>query len=111
MLEKSLRWIRPVIKNIAAYHVADASGLIKLDAMENPYQLSESLLAELRTRLSQADLNRYPDPSANALRRRLRDVMAVPDGSSIVLGNGSDELIQMLAMAVADNEDIMPDVF
>jgi len=106
VLDKSLRWIRPVIKKIAAYHVADASGLIKLDAMENPYQLSAGLLAELQSRLSQADLNRYPDPSAAALRSRLREVMAVPEGKSIVLGNGSDELIQMLAMAVADNADI-----
>jgi histidinol-phosphate aminotransferase len=106
VIDKSLRWIRPVIKNIAAYHVADASGLIKLDAMENPYHLSEGLLAELRLRLSQADLNRYPDPAAGALRNRLRQVMAVPEGRSIVLGNGSDELIQMLAMAVADNDNV-----
>ncbi len=102
MLEKSLNWIRPVIKKIQAYHVADASGLIKLDAMENPYRLSDTLNAELQKKLSQAELNRYPDPSAGLLREKLRQVMMVPQGKSIVLGNGSDELIQMLAMAVAD---------
>lgn len=104
MLEKSLRWIRPVIKKIAAYHVADASGLIKLDAMENPYQLSAGLKIALQKELSTAELNRYPDPSASDLRTRLRQVMQVPKDKSIVLGNGSDELIQMLAMAVADHE-------
>ena len=102
MLEKSLSWIRPVIKEIQAYHVADASGLIKLDAMENPYQLADELKAKLQRRLSAAELNRYPDPSVSSLRNKLRDVMHVPQDKSIVLGNGSDELIQMLAMAVAD---------
>ena len=103
-LTNSLRMIRPVIKNIQAYHVADASGLIKLDAMENPYSLSEGLIEELQVRLGKAALNRYPDPSAGSLRARLREVMQVPEGKSIVLGNGSDELIQMLAMAVADHD-------
>ena len=102
MLDKSLRWIRPVIKNIQAYHVADASGLIKLDAMENPYPLSADLKSKLQVKLSEAALNRYPDPSASALRKKLRQVMQVPEDKAIVLGNGSDELIQMLAMAVAE---------
>ena len=104
MLEKSLSWIRPVIKKIHAYQVADASGLIKLDAMENPYQLPDDLKVQLQVKLSEADLNRYPDPSAKSLRDKLSQVMDVPAGKSIVLGNGSDELIQMLAMAVADRD-------
>ena len=104
MLKKSLSWIRPVIKNIQAYHVADASGLIKLDAMENPYQLPDDLKAKLQVEVSKAELNRYPDPSAKRLRDKLSQVMKVPKDKSIVLGNGSDELIQMLAMAVANHD-------
>ena len=100
-LKNSLQVIRPVIKQIQAYHVANASGLIKLDAMENPYHLSEGLTAQLQVKLSEAELNRYPDPSASALCEKLRQVMQVPEDKAIVLGNGSDELIQMLAMAVA----------
>lgn len=97
--------IRSVIRDIQAYHVADARGLIKLDAMENPYQLSAGLKERLQARLSEAELNRYPDPSATSLRDKLRQVMQVPQDKAIVLGNGSDELIQMLAMAVADHEN------
>ena len=104
MLEKSLSWIRPTIKKIQAYQVADASGLIKLDAMENPYQLSDGLKAKLQVKLSEVGLNRYPDPSARSLREKLSQVMAVPVDKAIVLGNGSDELIQMLAMAVANHD-------
>ena len=104
-LKNSLKRIRPVIKQIQPYHVADASGLIKLDAMENPYQLSADLKTQLQVKLSEAELNRYPDPSASSLSKKLKQVMQVPENKSIVLGNGSDELIQMLAMAVADHED------
>ena len=101
-LQKSLAWVRPIIRQQSAYQVADARGLIKLDAMENPYPLPDELKAELHIKLAQAELNRYPDPSASSLRNKLAEVMQVPEGKSIVLGNGSDELIQMLAMAVAD---------
>lgn len=82
----------------------DASGFIKLDAMENPYPLSGDLKTELQERLRSAELNRYPDPAARRLRDKLRQTMQVPDDKAIVLGNGSDELIQMLAMAVADHD-------
>ena len=103
-LKNSLQKIRSVIKEIHAYHIVDASGLIKLDAMENPYALSAELKAKLQAKLSEAELNRYPDPSASSLSKKLKQVMHVPDNKSIVLGNGSDELIQMLTMAVADHD-------
>ncbi len=102
-LKNSLGKIRPVIKKINAYHVPDAEGLIKLDAMENPYSLPDELTVKLQVSLANAALNRYPDPSAKKLRNKLQDVMQVPNDKAIVLGNGSDELIQMLAMAVADH--------
>ena len=93
--------IRPEIKALSAYHVADAGGMIKLDAMENPYRLPDDLIAKWLQHLSQAPLNRYPDPHATVLHDKLRAYMQVPDGQSIILGNGSDELIQIMAMAVA----------
>ena len=104
-LKSSLEKIRPIIKKINAYHVPDAEGLIKLDAMENPYVLPDNLINKLQVNLSSAALNRYPDPSAKKLHEKLKHVMQVPDGQTIVLGNGSDELIQMLAMAVANHDD------
>jgi histidinol-phosphate aminotransferase len=56
--------IRPEIRALNAYHVPEASGLIKLDAMENPYSLPETLAAEWCEQLRSAELNRYPDPTA-----------------------------------------------
>lgn len=93
--------IREDVRNIASYHVPDASGYIKLDAMENPYQLPEALRAELGRRLADAALNRYPVASYATLKRKICDGLGVPAGYEVLLGNGSDELISIMATAVA----------
>ncbi len=93
--------IREEILALAAYHVPDSTGLVKLDAMENPYRLPADVQVEVTRLAESAALNRYPDPAAGRLKARLREAMAVPDGMELVLGNGSDELIQMLTLAVA----------
>ena len=102
--EHLLKWIRPEIRELAAYHVPDATGLVKLDAMENPYQLPTALQRQWLDGLSSVAINRYPDPAATQLHDRLVEVMRVPPGQAVVLGNGSDELIQMLALAVSARE-------
>lgn len=93
--------IRDEILALQAYHVPDAAGMVKLDAMENPYRLPEPLRGELSTLLERAELNRYPDPAATHLKARLRTALAIPEGAELLLGNGSDEIIQMLVMATA----------
>ncbi len=95
------RWIRPEIRAISAYHVPPSAGLIKLDAMENPYTWPQELIDRWLARLQQTAVNRYPDPAGTELVAQIREVMGVPAGQGIILGNGSDELIQVLAMAVA----------
>jgi len=96
------RWVRPAIRSLSAYHVPPAEGLIKLDAMENPYGWPSELVEPWLETLRGAALNRYPDPSAARLTERLRESMAVPASAAVVLGNGSDELIQMIALCLAD---------
>ncbi|MGB5833786.1 MAG: histidinol-phosphate transaminase [Thiohalocapsa sp.] len=93
--------IRPEIRALRAYHVPNAEGLIKLDAMENPYSWPDALREEWLSTLREAELNRYPDPSGRDLQQALREAMGIPGDMGLLLGNGSDELIQMLAMAVA----------
>ena len=92
--------MRKEIRNLNAYHVPDASGMIKLDAMENPYHWPDELVSNWLELLKKAEINRYPDPSADRLKNILRSTMSVPDDAGILLGNGSDEIIQMLAMAM-----------
>jgi histidinol-phosphate aminotransferase len=93
--------IRPEIQAMHAYHVADAKGLVKLDVMESPYGLPPELAAELAKLVSGLSLNRYPVPTADRLRALIREVMQVPAGCDVLLGNGSDECIQYITAAVA----------
>ncbi len=92
---------RPEIIELNAYHVVDASGFIKLDAMENPYSWPRDLVDEWLERLRECQPNRYPDPSASKLKSAIRACNNLPDSGELLLGNGSDELIQILLMAVA----------
>ncbi|MGD9296726.1 MAG: histidinol-phosphate transaminase [Chromatiales bacterium] len=94
------RWIRPEVKATNAYHVADASGLIKLDAMENPFTWPDELRDDWARLIRDTDVNRYPDPQAQELTTRLRACLEIPEGAGVLLGNGSDEIIQMLALAL-----------
>ena len=91
--------IRQDVLSMHAYAIQDSAGFIKLDAMENPHRLSEALQAELGKRLGALALNRYPDGRIDVLRKALADYANMPDGYSLMLGNGSDELISLLAMA------------
>lgn len=93
--------IRPEILALSAYHVPPASGMVKLDAMENPYTLPPELRDEIAGLAASAPVNRYPDASAVALKAALREALAIPDGMDIMLGNGSDEIIQIIALAFA----------
>jgi histidinol-phosphate aminotransferase len=93
--------IRDDVRAISAYHVPDASGYIKLDAMENPYQLPRALREELGERLADAVINRYPVPSYATLKQKIHARLGIPEGYDVILGNGSDELITIMATACA----------
>ena len=92
--------LRREILDLHAYHVPDSAGYIKLDAMENPYFLPHALRGEIADAVASAAINRYPDPSAASLKEKIRGVLGLPEGMEVLLGNGSDELIQLLAMAL-----------
>jgi len=93
--------VRPEIQALRAYQVPDPEGLIKLDAMENPHPWPEGLKALWLETLDGVALNRYPDPRGRRVQAALREAMGIPHGMDLLLGNGSDELIQMLALTVA----------
>ena len=100
MRDKVAQWVRPEVRALSAYHVPDATDLIKLDAMENPYHWPDALIESWLGAVRDAQLNRYPDPAAARLKDDLRGAMGVPNGSDLLLGNGSDEIIQMVMMAL-----------
>ena len=93
--------IRPDVQAMHAYVVQNSQGMVKLDAMENPHRLSAELQAELGQRLGAVALNRYPGSRINDLIEALKRYVALPEGYALMLGNGSDELISLLALACA----------
>jgi histidinol-phosphate aminotransferase len=92
--------VRSEVRALTAYHVANAAGMIKLDANESPYALPDAVRARLGASLANVALNRYPDGGADAVKDALRKAHALPDAAGIVLGNGSDELLQLITTAV-----------
>ena len=94
------RRIRQDIVSMHGYAIQDSRGMVKLDAMENPHVLSPELQARLGQRLGALALNRYPNARVDDLRHALAAYARMPEGCDIMLGNGSDELISLLSMAV-----------
>ncbi len=94
-----LKFIRQDVQSMHAYAVQDSAGFIKLDAMENPFALPAALQAELGERLGQVAINRYPGTRIDDLKTALLAYAQVPESYGLMLGNGSDELISLLAMA------------
>ena len=94
-----LKSIRQDVQSMHAYAIQDSTGMVKLDAMENPYSLSPELQAELGARLGAVAINRYPGARIEDLKRELARYVDLPRGHALMLGNGSDELISLLAMA------------
>ncbi len=93
--------LREELAAMQAYHVPDTTGLIKLDAMENPYVFPEALKTEWLNELKQVELNRYPNPQASGLKKTFQQAYSLSPKLELMFGNGSDELIQLLIMAIA----------
>ena len=91
--------IRQDVQSMHAYAVQDSTGMLKMDAMENPHRLPPELQAELGRRLGEVAINRYPGARVDELKAALHAWAQPPEGWSLMLGNGSDELISLLAMA------------
>ena len=91
--------LRQDVQSMHAYAVQDSRGMVKLDAMENPFSLPPELQQQLGERLGALALNRYPGDRINVLRAELAKYAQMPDGFDIMLGNGSDELITLLSVA------------
>ena len=93
--------IRADVRALTRYPVANAEGWIKLDAMENPYAMPDVVRDALSAALAAVPINRYPDADAHGCRLALRASLGLDERFGIMLGNGSDELIQILTTAVA----------
>ena len=96
--------VRSKVKGLKAYQVENLVEGIKLHANENPYPPSPDLLKKIFQGLDQLELNRYPDPDCKNLKQAIaKKTGALPE--QIIIGNGSDELIQYLMQVLCDEGD------
>jgi histidinol-phosphate aminotransferase len=93
------RYIRQDVQSMHGYAIQPSAGMVKLDAMENPFPLPEALRHELGKRLANVAINRYPGSRIDDLRAALARYVNLPEGYDLILGNGSDEIITLLSMA------------
>lgn len=98
---RALERIRADVRAMSAYHIQPAQGLLKMDTMENPFRLPADLQKALGERLGALEINRYPGERLEVLKQMLQDYAGAPAGSAVLLGNGSDEIITLLALATA----------
>jgi histidinol-phosphate aminotransferase len=91
--------IRQDVKSMHAYAIQPSAGFIKLDAMENPFALPPELQQELGQRLAKVAINRYPVQCVADVAAALAEHVSLPAGCKLIVGNGSDELIDILSVA------------
>ena len=94
------RLLRPDVQGLHAYAVQPSTGMVKLDTMENPFGLPAPLRKALGLRLAEVALNRYPAERIDDLKAALALHAQMPAGCELMLGNGSDELISLLTLAL-----------
>jgi histidinol-phosphate aminotransferase len=93
--------VRDELRSFPAYSVPHPPGVaIKLDANELPYPLPPDVAAELARELARVELNRYPDAQQAELRAEIAAMLGVAP-ETLVLGNGSDEIIGLLVTCFA----------
>lgn len=95
------------LRSVGAYHVQDAKGLLKLDAMENSFPLPAAVDEAFRSRLASIEINRYPSPHPQRIEQQIRKLYSIHDDSAMIFGNGSDELIQLLVTVVAPKNRVV----
>ncbi len=97
-IKNIIRLIKPQVRKLDAYHIDKTPFRIKLDAMENPFPPPELVSREIGKAVQEVFINRYPDPSAIKLKKAIAALWGM-DPDLMILGNGSDELIQAIILA------------
>jgi histidinol-phosphate aminotransferase len=90
--------IKPNVRKLAAYHVDETKVRIKLDAMENPFPLPPAVRKDVEAAIRKTLINLYPDPSGKELKKAIAGFWNMKP-EQMILGNGSDELIQAIILA------------
>ncbi|MBI3584515.1 MAG: histidinol-phosphate transaminase [Nitrospinae bacterium] len=103
-LPNIINLVKKDVRELKPYQVENIPCRVKLDAMENPYHLPESLMMKILEGVKRVEINRYPDSIASRLKGIISSDVNVPI-DNIIIGNGSDELIQLILNTFGENGD------
>ncbi len=95
------QYLRPNIRAMAGYTPGEqpqGDGFVKLNTNENPYPPSPRALEAMAELLRSDRLRKYPDPLGAAFRKTAGKLFGV-DPDSILIGNGSDDILTILTRA------------
>jgi histidinol-phosphate aminotransferase len=90
--------IRPTIRSMAGYtpgEQVNRPDVVKLNTNENPYPPSPRVIEAIRSALTANSLRKYPQPFGDEFRKAAGEVLGI-DPDSILIGNGSDDLLTIL---------------
>ena len=93
--------VRPNVRAMQGYvpgEQLNVPGIIKLNTNENPYPPSPRVFEALREALTADRLRKYPSPLGDEFRRVAGLVLGV-DPDSILIGNGSDDILTIVTRA------------
>lgn len=85
--------------------ISGAARVIKLSNNETPFGVSPAAAEAVRLRLADG-VFRYPDPTGKRLAQAIGASLAVP-AERVVLGNGSENILELLCQAVVDPGDLV----
>ncbi len=104
--------LRKNLKKFNAYEPGEqpqGEGWIKLNTNENPYPPLPEIIEELKEAVND-NLRKYPDPTAfevrkDILNKLLRDVGTLTDRNTVLIGNGSDDILDIIFKTFIDPGD------
>jgi histidinol-phosphate aminotransferase len=99
-----MKGIKDSVKGLSDYAVPQDFSRVKLNQNESPVDLPPEIKEEIFRKLSDSSWNRYPPAVPQSLIERLSEYTSFSP-SGILLGNGSNELIQTLIYSLCRSGD------
>lgn len=100
-MNNPLAVIRNSVLDISPYYMSEKVYQVKLNQNESPYDLPRELKAEIWQKFEQTAWNRYPSFTTETLRRKIAEKIGVST-DMVLLGNGSNELIQLICSIILE---------
>ena len=102
-MKKDKKYYRDNLRELKPYDPHEVPYKIKLNANENPYGLPEEIIEEILRKAKNLEYSRYPNANSVKLSEAVSSFCGL-SRDNIVIGNGSDELIDYLIKAFSEKE-------